>query len=265
MLDSCNFLDIIKTINNHETVYNLWCLLNFDLRQEVLKIISEAQYKPSREKLIPALFLRESSQILDILIPSEVLNGNFEWLLVDDFYGREEIVAGIDDYNFVASKVLYTAKKPLIFVAAEENRHDLLEYLLGRNAHISYLILSYIANDDKIKLVMDYWDLENKENVCKLLSACSQIDQIQYLAAKGIFIGYERSDFEEFRIPSPIINFMMYDITKIPELIDLGIKIIPDASDYIQRFRNKLKLHPIIAEIFIAHGGDPSLLQLGEK
>lgn len=118
-------------------------------------------------------------------------------------------------------------------------------------------MLNLLAEDDKIRLVINARDLTIPENDIAILSRLKHIADFEYIAAKCIFMSYERQAYDDLQCNSPIENFIDLDyMSEIPQLVSLGITISPDATYYLNRIPFYANVSKDVIDLFVKSGGD---------
>lgn len=258
------FRKILPTAT-HKTIRILWKELSPCQQKDLVQDLTLTD--DEKTSLIPAIFNNIDIALLDFLIPDEYINDHYFFDKYLDAFVEEELEEFDDtypvEYRYRLSQHIYTSYSPLIVYAMRKQRVDLIIYLLDRGVEIDNDTLLIMAKNDTIKLIIDRWDL-NEENVLLILSVLEKIEHFQYIASKCVYLGYERNDYinMDYDFKSPIEKCIIQNkFLMIPELIDLGIPIIPDASNYFKDYKRIFETAPeSIVDIFVKHGGDRSII-----
>lgn len=249
----------IENISVTEDVNNFWQTLPNDLR------IATAERIQGRAKdlLVTGIFTTENFFILDILITPDIIDRDLQWTKRAN-YNRQDIEWELRTpahNNHMYRYDVTGAFKPLIVVAFQEDRDDLIEFLLERNARIQHDLLELFADDDKLQVVIDHANLDDNVLVRRILSVITRVEDFVRLANHNIFIGYEKAEFDELGIISPIENMIQNENTQnLATLIEYGLRVEPDATYYFLEYPWIFVENENLINLFVRHGGDRNVL-----
>lgn len=239
-----------------------WENLDIDTQKFIVNDFSEEL----QEKLLGEIFFVASFDILDILITPQRIDSPFEISISKaldievEYYDDDE---RFDTTRYTSYAAMFGVYQTPLYYAVKARRYDLIEYLLKRDAAINYKILSFMSNDDTIKIVIDMFNLSDEHSSCLILSSLKEIEQFEYYATKFSFMGYELQDYKKYRLKSPIEKFLAegnFDV--VQRLVELGIPIAPDGTQYLRKYKNIFRNAPDeFKELFQSQGGDITTIE----
>lgn len=252
----------IRNIRITDDIYNFWIQLENELKFKILQKINGHELE--QELLLAAVFLHEDFDVIDVLITDDILNRDLEWtrrinnnrMTVYD----EPLTTVFNQYQY--NYDIEISHKSLLAVALQNERDDLIQYLLEAGAEGDFLLLEEFKKAGKLYYIIDYSDL-TEETILILLSLIDTIEDFIRLANKNVYISYEKARFDEMGLISPVDNMLanenLYDLEL---MINYGLKIEPDATYYFENYPWVFNLNNDLTNLFEQHGGDKSVLEI---